>query len=433
MQARLFYDDLVVVDDYIPKHRAARREAFPNASFLGIDEYGLDQLADRANSEAKLIHPQIKGGDFANADFRALFELLQTHMVCTWDISSSVYHLNLKVLAKDHTEEFDKYGAVATAIFQELAEAGRAGTRVNSKAQLVDRFGDPIHVGYKVPDARWGDGTTGPPAGAIDAFVASLVWLANRAMFYTLASAHLKADTFLYPIRQAYQQHYLAKTFKYDANFPKRVVNQLSAVLSRDVAEVHAGGTPSVGAVDLPVFSAWFAQACGDPLAALHALEDVRMQKEFVEARVQLAELRSIYDDGKLLDGNKRVAKIVKGISRISTSMREKYSVKATQGVPLTRLVTIYNAVAAAKGLPTLPKIDLQVRLPQFLSDMKREVGFAAIYRNVMNDLATFGALGSLRDVLGRRVQIDEKAVAYRPKAEDPKYRRSHSPFKSPM
>lgn len=157
------------------------------------------------------------------------------------------------------------------------------------------------------------------------------------------------------------------------------------------------------------------------------------MQKEFVEARVQLAELRSIYDDGKLLDGNKRVAKIVKGISRISTSMREKYSVKATQGVPLTRLVTIYNAVAAAKGLPTLPKIDLQVRLPQFLSDMKREVGFAAIYRNVMNDLATFGALGSLRDVLGRRVQIDEKAVAYRPKAEDPKYRRSHSPFKSPM
>jgi hypothetical protein len=433
IQARLFYDDLIVVDDYIPKHRAARRRAFPNASFVGVEEYGLEKLAEKADSDAKTIHPKIKGGDFVNAEFRTLFELLQTHMVCTWDISSSVYHLNLKVLAEGGTEAFEKYGAVATAIFQELSEAGSSGIRVGNKVELVDRFGNPIRDGYIVPDARWGDGKSGPPAGAIGAFVASLVWVANRAMFYTLAAAHLKADTFLYPVRQAYQQHYLANTFKYDENFPKRVVTTLSTTLAQDVAEVHAGGSLNAGSLDLPVFSAWFAQSCGDPVAALHALEDVRLQKEFVEARSQLAEVRAIYDDGTLLDGNKKAAKIAKSISRISASMREKFSIKTQQGVPLTRLVTVYNTVAALKGLPPLPKIDVKVTLPQFLRDMRREVGFAAVYRNIMNDLGTFGALGSLRDVLGRRVQVEENAAAYKPKPEDPKYRRAHSPFKSPM
>lgn len=433
VQARLFYDDLIVVDDYIPKYRAARRTAFPNASFVGLEEYGLELLAEKADSEAKAIHPKIKGGDFANTEFRTLFELLQTHMVCTWDISSSVYHLNLKVLAAGGTEAFDKYGAVATAIFQELNEAGNTGIRIGNEVELVDRFGNPINDSYTVPDAKWGDGKSGPPTGAIGAFVASLMWVANRAMFYTLAAAHLKADTFLYPVRQAYQQHYLAKTFKYDANFPKRVVTTLSTTLAQDVAEVHAGGSLNAGSVDLPVFSAWFAQACGDPMAALHALENVRLQKEFVEARAQLAELRAIYDDGTLLDGNKKAAKIAMSITRISAAMREKYSVKTQQGIPLTRLVTVYNTVAALKGLPPLPKIDMEVKLPQFLRDLRREVGFAAVYRNIMNDLGTFGALGSLRDVLGRRVQVDENAIAYRPKSEDPKYRRSHSSFKSPM
>jgi len=231
----------------------------------------------------------------------------------------------------------------------------------------------------------------------------------------------------------SYQQHYLAQSFNYDANFPRRVVSQLSATLARDVAEVHNGGLLSAGAIDLPVFSAWLANTCGDPLAALHTLEDIRLQKEFVEAREQVSELREIYSDGSLIDANKKIAKISSRISKVSSGMREKYSIKTTQGVPLTRLVNVYNAFAVLKGLPPLPKIDATIKIPQFLRDMKREVGFAAVYRNVMNDLATFGTLGQVRDILGRRVEVDSNAITYSPKPEDPKFRHAHSPFKSPM
>ena len=146
-----------------------------------------------------------------------------------------------------------------------------------------------------------------------------------------------------------------------------------------------------------------------------------------------MSTLRDIYNDGSIVNANKKIAKMTAGIAKISATMRQKYSIDTKQGIPLTRMVNVYNTVAALKGLPPLPKIDLAVKIPQFLRDMKREVGFAAVYRNVRNDLATFGTLGQVRDILGRRVEIDKNAIAYSPKSEDPKYRNAHSPFKSPM
>jgi hypothetical protein len=204
IQARLFYDDLVVIDDYLPQHRAARRAAFPHLSYVDPDEFKLKELSAAADAAADRIHPKIRGGEFSNPEFRALFQLLQTHMVCTWDISSSIYHLNLKVLASGGSDEFQKYGSVASAIFHELSDASSSGRRIRDEVELVDRFGRPIDEAYMVPDARWGNGKSGPPSGAIQAFTASLIWVANRAMYYNLAAAHLKADAFLYPIRQAY-------------------------------------------------------------------------------------------------------------------------------------------------------------------------------------------------------------------------------------
>lgn len=433
VQARLFYDDVSVIDDYIPALREARRNAFPQVTHIDPSALGLQQIATTADTIAANIRPKIQGGNFANSDFQALFELLQSHMVCTWDIGGSIYHLTLKVLAEEGSQEFQKYGSVATAIFQELGEAKNAGHWVKPNIEFVDRFGKPITKDYKVPDARWGSGETGEPSGAIAPFVASLVWVANRAVFYTLAAAHLKADSFLYPIRQAYQQHYIAQRFQYHADFPRRLVGQVSTSLSRDVAEVHTAGSPELAACDLPVFSAWLAQQCGDPSAAIYALEEIRLHQPFVEARAQLNELHEAFHDQSLAQGNRKLEKLTNAVQRVSASMREKYSVKTRQGVPLTRLVTVYNAIGGMAGLPPLPEIDLKVQLPPFLRDMRREVGFCAVYRNVINDLAVVASLGELHDVMSRRVEIDTKAIAYSPKAESPRFRKSHSRFKSPM
>ncbi|MCW7418352.1 hypothetical protein OHD37_18095 [Escherichia coli] len=101
------------------------------------------------------MKPKIRGGTFVNDDFKKLIELLQTHIICTWDISSSVYHLTLKNLS-DGGKEFEKYGNIAAAIFSELRDAAESGNRTNGDVELLDRFGNPIRKGYKVPGAKWG-------------------------------------------------------------------------------------------------------------------------------------------------------------------------------------------------------------------------------------------------------------------------------------
>jgi hypothetical protein len=434
VQARLFYDEVIALDDYIPKFREARRSAFPAITFVSPDDLKLKELAEEANKLSNNIKPEIRGGKFANSEFKSLFELLQSHMICTWDVSSSVYYLNLKVLAEPYSEEFDKYGAIASAIFNELGDVKEAGGKTSSDVALVDRYGKPITKGYTVPYAKWGGGDSGAPSGAISAFVASLVWLSNRAIYYTLASNHLKADSFLYPMRQSYQQYYLSKTLNYGMDFTNKIVKQFSTTLGQDLVDVHNNGIVKATAVDIPIFSAWLANACGDTAAGLYALEEIRMQQEFVEARGQLNDLRNAAEEGKSLqDTNKKALKFQTNLSKISNAMREKYSIKTRQGIPLTRLVSVYNAYAAIHALPPAPKIDLSIKLPQVLKDMKRQWGFFSVYRNVMNDLATIGALGETHDVLTARIKIDDQLGAYYPKAEAPRYQNAHSSYKSPM
>ncbi len=185
----------------------------PFITFLDVHEYNLEHIENTASQKASEIQPKIKGGEFENEEFRKLIELFQTHIVCTWDISSSIYYLTLKGLVSNNSAEFEKYGNLAASIFSELSDASDAGNRTSGDVELVDRYGNPINNNdYKVPGARWGDGSTGGATGAIPAFVAALVWLANRAIFYSLTAKYLQADTFLYPIRQAYQQHYISQT-----------------------------------------------------------------------------------------------------------------------------------------------------------------------------------------------------------------------------
>ncbi|MGA9853516.1 MAG: hypothetical protein WBR15_11375 [Gammaproteobacteria bacterium] len=215
VQAILFYDRLIAVDDYIPAYRDARIASFPNITFLNKTDFKLDEIETTAAEKAGQLRPRLRGGEFVNDDFKNLIELLQTHIICTWDISSSVYHLTLKSLS-DTDQEYEKYGNIAAAIFSELGDASESGHRTSGNVELLDRYGNPITKGYKVPGAKWGDGTSsGEASAAISAFVASLVWLANRSIFYSLAAKFLQADTFLHPIRQSYQQIYISETCHY--------------------------------------------------------------------------------------------------------------------------------------------------------------------------------------------------------------------------
>lgn len=433
IQAILFYDRLVAVDDYIPAHRDARISSFPDITFLSKSDFNLDEIEDTATAKANQLQPKLQGGEFVNNYFKKLIELLQTHIVCTWDISSSVYHLTLKGLS-DNPQEFEKYGNIAASIFAELGDASDAGKRTSGDVELVDRFGNPIRRGYKVPGAKWGDGTSsGEASGAIKAFVASLVWLANRSIFYSLTAKYLQADTFLYPIRQAYQQSYISQTCHYGFDYAKHIVEHFSTSLSTDLIDVHNAGLTTSTSTELPVFSAWLAKQTGDPAQIVQAAYNIRNNPEFVEAREKMREVRRLFDEKDIADANRAVSGIIQDIGKASNDMRIKYGLQTRQGVPVTKLVHVYNTYAALNSLPKVPGYNFKVKVPEFFYNLRQPRGFRAVYRNITQDLSTVWSLGEARDILGSRVAEDKEARAYSPKKEEPRYRNAHSPFKSPM
>lgn len=435
IQAILFYDRIIAVDDYIPRYRDERIAAFPNITFLNDQEFNLNEIEEQAAAQANKLRPKIQGGQFVNKDFKDLIELLQTHMICTWDISSSVYHLTLKSLS-DNNDDFKKYGNIAAAIFSELNDATETGNRTSGNVELVDRYSNPIEKGYRVPGAKWGNQSgesSGEASGAIKAFVASLVWLANRIIFYSQTARYLQADTFLYPIRQAYQQNYISQTCNYGFDYPKNIVEHFSASLNEDLVNIQKAGLASATALKIPMFSAWLAKETGDPSEIISAAYRVREEAEFTEAREQLREVRRLFDESDIADANKLVTKIISDLNKSSNNMRIKYGIKTRQGVPVTSLVQVYNTYAALKSLPKLPGYNFKIKIPEFFYNFNKPRGFNAIYRNLTRDLSTVWSLGEARDILGSKVVEEEDARVYSPKQEQPRYMNVHSEFKSPM
>lgn len=146
-----------------------------------------------------------------------------------------------------------------------------------------------------------------------------------------------------------------------------------------------------------------------------------------------MREVRRLFDEQDIADANRAVSGIIQDIGKASNDIRIKYGLQTRQGVPVTKLVHVYNTYAALNSLPKVPGYNFKVKVPEFFYNLRQPRGFRAVYRNLTQDLSTIWSLGEARDILGSRVAEDKEARAYSPKQEEPRYRNAHSRFKSPM
>ena len=152
LHAILFYDELVCIDNYKEEYKEERNKTFDYIRFLSPQDFGLQDLENKAKLEAENIRPEIRGGQFADDDFRRLLEMLKINMVCTWDLRSSVYYLTMKMLGQPNTQEFYKYSEISSAIFNELADAGDTRGRWSQNVLLVGSNGH-IHTKEEMKQA----------------------------------------------------------------------------------------------------------------------------------------------------------------------------------------------------------------------------------------------------------------------------------------
>lgn len=434
LQAVLLYDHVIAIDDYKEQYREERRRRFPFVRFLESEQYGLTAVREAAKELSAEIEPTIRAGEFVDSDLRSFMDRLKMHMVCTWDMASSVYYLTMKLLGAPDSDELAKYSRLHAAIFGELQDLNDVGGEYRPEARLVDSKGRTISAGYTVTDRSGHEAETGGPTRALQAFVASMRWLAHRTTYYSLAADHLRADVMLYPVRQAYHQYLMERTGRYTPEFIAATVSLLNSRVSGTVEAVINASRPSRIAMRLPIFAAWLANETGDVRIVLREALRLREEADISEARAQLREIRNLYDADETGAASKKIQKLIEEVDGVLAGVRRRYGLKTAQGVTVADAIKVMNPVLKLKGVPDIPEVGKETLLPEWLTDLWPRRGVGAIYRDVARDLAEFPKLGHISDILGGAVDVETKrAGSSMPKTEDPTYRWAKSAWKLPM
>lgn len=428
LQGILFYDDLLCIDNYKPEHSESRQKQFPYLRFLPPTEYGLKPIETLAQKEAELIQPEIRGGEFVDDDFRALLEQLKMNMVCTWDKSSSVYYLTMKMLGQPHTDEYEKYSSLSAAIFAELSDVSETRGRWSKAVKLVASDGYEF---TKHDFSQKQPGGFGGITRQLEMFVAALNWLAYKSIYYSTAAKHLKADSFIHPIRHAYQLHWMRKTGAFGHDFTARLLSNLANKTKTSISEIQSHGATQTVALDLPLFSAWLTQTSGSVSAAIGAAREIRDRDHFVTIRQNLKAIKIAFDEQGVASGNKLTTKLLGDLDKICGDLKREYGVPSAQGIQGSFLIKAASFFTGWAGMPGLPDKEFALSTPNFMKSESTKA-YTTVVKNITAELTAIERLGGIRDLMAKSFVIDDRN-AVSPKVEDPRFRHYESDWKKPM
>ena len=431
VQAILFYDELVCVDNYKKQHKQAREKEFDFIRFISPTDFGLDQIEEKAKEEARSINPEITAGEFSDPDFKELLELLKVNMVCTWDLRTSVYYLTMKMLGQPNTPEYDKYSELSASIFNELSDIGCTTGHWSTDVKLYRANGNEYTKEEMIEAVATKNRGFGGTTKALDMFIASLNWLAYKSIYYSLIACYFKADTFLHPIRHAYQIHWFKKTGAFGHDFTAKLLNGLTNQLSTSISEIVDHGRVSAISMEIPLFSSWLTVESGDVRNVITSAIELKDTVPIREIRDLLREIRIAFDEGDIVKANKNISKWESDLLKASTKLKSQYGLKTDQGIPSSFLMKAYNTVAIVSGLPMFPEFDFKIPLPDFIKN-NTSGNFGTLFKDITHELITTERLGNVRDLMAASFIIDDEYYVA-PKTERPEFRHYSSDWKIPM
>lgn len=431
IQAILFYDDLICVDNYKKEHREKRISKFDFIRFLSESDFNLTQIDDFAKAEARRINPEIRGGCFVDNDFKQLVDLLKLNMVCTWDLRTSVYYLTMKMLGQPDTPEYAKYTELSASIFNELADAGNTKGIWSTDVKIVSSSGYEFTESEFERERKLQSRGMGGMTRSLEMFIASLNWLAYKSIYYGSVAKYFKADSFIHPIRHSYQLHWMKKTGAFGHDYTSRLIRSLSEKISTTRSEIIDHGRTSTISLDLPIFSAWLVSQAGNVDEVIKSALELKTQDYFRECREIIREIHLAYDEDGIRAGNKKITKLQRDLEKISGDIKRIYGVPSRQGIQGSFLIKVINSMSGLADLIRLPDIDFAMSTPECIKSTQHKA-FSTVFKDITNELTSFERLGGFREKLISNFSIDD-SIYNAPKVEDPRFRYKSSDWKRPM
>ncbi|WP_301171002.1 hypothetical protein [Brevibacillus nitrificans] len=436
IEAILLYDKVIYLDDYKEEYRESRKKHFNWMLGYKPSSAAFNELNRAAKSITEEFVPRVEGGQFTDKDFAPFFKLLKMNVTFTWDMSSSVYYLTMKMLENVGGMDIDKYSKLATMIYDGLFDKQTLVSTEEQKIRrvLYDSQGNEIRGQHSVVD-KDGKVQDAYVSKQVNAFFAGLNWLAFRTVVYTLLAKEIGAELFLHHIRDAFHVNLLSK-FQ-DGNPPifRNIINAMNGVTSETINKVTSLTQPFVVEQPLPLFCAWMAHKVADPGQYIQTAFELRGEKMFVQARQQLIELEGLLGRNDSTAALHKAHSLIREIQEQMARIRIKYGVDTPQGIPIRPLITVWNTASfmSAGKIPRLPNMGGDIKQLDFLRDLIPAKGFKAVYRSVANDLSQIGRLGKYHDIISSKVVLKKDAQTYNYKVEKSEFSQTKSNWKLPM
>jgi len=430
VQGILFYDEVVVLDDYKEEWQEQRRKAFPFLRFFSLPANTQLKLLEQAKVEVENIVPRVEAGQFTDKDFSEFFRLLKMNVTFTWDKSSSAFFLTQKMLAGVGGVDLEKYSQLAASIYFELDDRKSAnGVKLEQREiNLIASDGSIINPEYSPNSDMKG------LSKQARAFFAGLNWLAFRTIYFSLVATTLQADLLLHPIRHAFHLNWISKLKDQDPSWYKPIIDAMSQRAGTALNEVVSVTQPAVASAALPLFSAWLVRETNDPRKVLQAALDLRSDKRMVAARQAFIQLDQLAEAAPMLYV-KKANEVLKDLDRTLATIRADFHVGTAQGGLTATVVKAVNFGLALSPwkVPPIPPDLIKWRKLDSLSEKLQDRFVSPLYRAVVTDLATVARLGDLHEKLRSRVVLDRDADRYLAKVEQVKFRSVESHWKRSM
>jgi hypothetical protein len=397
LQAMLFYDGIYCIDDYKSEHRLGRQKLFTFVSFLNPKDFNYEKLLRSAQKSTDSVMLRVQNGEVADEDFRHFFDMLQTHLMFTWDEhdGSNVF-LRIRMLEGESGLTIDKYSALHEMITSQ--GYARGSSLEPPKSRFFRRKSRPErHWDKRVVDD-------------VSLFASSLNWISLRTAFYILVAGSTGMEAVLHPIRHAFHLHLAEKFLSIPQSVVEPIVKMVRDGTEAAIRAITSVSDPVIFQKQIPIFSAYLASRNVPPQAFIDEALHLREEGPFVEARKQLNGLEEIVADHNLGSFVREVNRIQQSVKRTSERLLSEYAVTTPQGVPVSPVLSILNVPLKAKTGLSIPDFGWKLPLPTGLTRLADAYGFKAVFRSVATDLVSIERLGKLYERIGSAVARSEYA-----------------------
>lgn len=434
IQTVLFYDDVFFVDDYKSEYKSKRKELFKYIYPIELEEDDYSQLIKETQSLTNSFIPQISNREFQNNNLQEFFDLLKMNITFTWDMSSSVYYLNYKLLQEHSGVDIDKYSTLSAMIYDQMMDKNEE-KEVNPKKSpiIYDSWGNAINSKYTVRNREGKECETGGLSRQSYSFLAGLSWLDFRTTFYMILANQLHFDLVLHPIRDAYAINTLNRFSDYNSPIINTIIKVMNNQTTESINRILSNTQPIIFKHNLPMFSVWIANKYNGIEDFMDVLYTLKGEKEFQIARDILDKLNILQLEGKRDDYITKANVLYEDFLKQLRKIEDKYGINPSTFSPMSPFIWVNNIATGVSGLPQIPEISHKIKVPKSIKQLQIYSGFGATYKSIITDLVQIEKLGKWHDIITAHVKTDDKAAFYKIHTEDMKYVNTKSGFKIPL